>query len=74
MQSTMFKAHSRLRFRGAVDKGTRGGFQAGSRFPLPQAGEVVRASIAKPSITPAMAAGVSDKLWTLTELVEQTSR
>jgi len=25
-------------------------------------------------ITPAMAAGVSDKLWTLEELVEQTSR
>jgi hypothetical protein len=25
-------------------------------------------------ITPAMAAGVSDRLWTLTELVEQTSR
>jgi hypothetical protein len=25
-------------------------------------------------ITPAMAAGVSDRLWTLEELVEQTSR
>ncbi|MBS0472888.1 MAG: hypothetical protein JSR60_17585 [Proteobacteria bacterium] len=25
-------------------------------------------------VTPAMAAGVSDRLWTLTELVEQTSR
>jgi hypothetical protein len=25
-------------------------------------------------ITPAMAAGVSDRLWTLQELVEQTSR
>ena len=25
-------------------------------------------------VTPAMAAGVSDKLWTLEELVEQTSR
>lgn len=25
-------------------------------------------------VTPAMAAGVSDRLWTLEELVEQTSR
>jgi hypothetical protein len=25
-------------------------------------------------VTPAMAAGVSDRLWTLTELVEQTSK